>query len=143
MKKIINGKRYDTGTAQFCGSRDYGNPGDLDYVCEALYQKRTGEFFLYGEGGPRSPYAEEVSMNSWSSGEAITPLSDADARKWAEKNLDGEDYEKIFSVEEPEEGKKIQSFSLSGDVIAKLTQLSREHKMSRSQIIEDLVRAAK
>lgn len=142
MKKIINGKRYDTETAQFCGSRDYRYPGDLDYVHEALYQKRTGEFFLYGEGGPRSKYAEEVSMNSWSGGEAITPLSDDEAREWAESYLDGEDYEKIFTVEEPEEGKKIQSFSLSGDVIAKLTKLSREHKMPRSRIIEELVRKA-
>lgn len=143
MKKIINGKRYDTETAQFCGSREYGNHGDFDHIYEALYQKRTGEFFLYGEGGARSKYAEEISMNSWSGGEAITPLSDDEAKEWAEAYLDGEDYEKIFTVEEPEEGKKIQSFSLSGDVIAKLTQLSREHKMSRSQIIEDLVRAAR
>ena len=143
MKKIIAGKRYDTETAQFCGSREYGSSGNLDHECEALYQKRTGEFFLYGEGGPRSKYAEETSMNSWSGGEQIIPLSDQQAKEWAEANLDGEDYEKIFTVDEPEEGKKIQSFSLSGDVITKLTQLSRERKISRSQIIEDLVRQAK
>lgn len=143
MKKVIKGKRYNTESAQFCGSREYGCSGDLDHVYEALYQKRTGEFFLYGSGGARSKYAEEISMNSWSGGESIIPLSDDEAKEWAETNLNGEDYEKIFTIEEPEEaGKKIQSFSLSGDVIAKLTKLSREHKMPRSQIIEELVRKA-
>jgi hypothetical protein len=143
MKKVINGKRYNTESAQFCGDREYGYPRDFDHVYEALYQKRTGEFFLYGSGGPRSKYAEEISMNSWSGGESIIPLTDDEAKEWAEKYLDGDDYEKIFTIEEPEEnGKKIQSFSLSGDVIAKLTKLSREHKASRSQIIEELVRKA-
>lgn len=143
MKKVINGKRYNTESAQYCGSHEYGYSGDFDHMYEALYQKRTGEFFLYGNGGPNSKYREEISMNTWSGGEQIIPLTDDEARKWAETNLDGEDYEKLFTVEEPEEtGKKIQSFSLSGDVIAKLTKLSMEHKISRSQIIEDLVRKA-
>ena len=143
MKKIINGKRYNTESAEFCGSREYGYPGDLNYVSEELYQKRTGEFFLYGEGGANSKYREEISMNSWSGGEKIIPLTDEEAREWAEEYLDLEDYEKLFSVAEEEDaGKKIQSFSLSGDVSAKLTRLSRAHGMSRSQIIEELVRAA-
>lgn len=143
MKKVINGKRYNTESAQYCGSRESGCSGDLDYVYEALYQKRTGEFFLYGEGGARSKYAEEISMNSWSGGEQIIPLTDDEAREWAEKYLGAEDYEKLFTVAEEEDaGKKIQSFSISGDVIAKLTRLSRAHGMSRSQIIEELVRKA-
>lgn len=143
MKKIINGKRYNTESAEFCGSREYGYPGDLNHVSEELYQKRTGEFFLYGEGGANSKYREEISVNSWSGGEKIIPLTDEEAREWAEEYLDLEDYEKLFSVAEEEDaGKKIQSFSLSGDVSAKLTRLSRAHGMSRSQIIEELVRAA-
>lgn len=143
MKKIINGKRYNTESAELCGSREYGYPGDLNYVSEELYQKRTGEFFLHGEGGANSKYREEISMNSWSGGEKIIPLTDEEAREWAEEYLDSEDYEKLFTVAEEEDaGKKIQSFSLSGDVSAKLTRLSRAHGMSRSQIIEELVRAA-
>ena len=143
MKKIINGKRYDTETAEFCGSHEYGYPEDFDHVSEELYQKRTGEFFLYGEGGPNSKYREEISMNSWSGGEKIIPLTEDEAKEWAEEYLDGEDYEKLFTVTEEEDtGKKIQSFSISGDVIAKLTRLSRAHGLSRSQIIEDLVRDA-
>ena len=143
MKKIINGKRYNTESAELCGSHEYGYPGDFNYVSEELYQKRTGEFFLHGEGGANSKYREEISMNSWSGGEKIIPLTDDEAREWAEEYLDSEDYEKLFTVAEEEDaGKKIQSFSLSGDVSAKLTRLSRAHGMSRSQIIEELVRAA-
>lgn len=144
MKKVINGKRYDTETAELCGSREYGYPGDFDHVSEELYQKRTGEFFLYGEGGANSKYRKEISMNSWSGGEKIIPLTDDEAREWAEEYLYATDYERLFTVTEEEDtGKKIQSFSISGDVIAKLTRLSRAHGLSRSQIIEDLIRAAK
>lgn len=144
MNKVINGKRYSTETAHFCGDREYGNHGDLDHVYEVLYQKRTGEFFLYGAGGARSKYAKATGTNDWYGGEKIIPLTDDEAKKWAEKYLDGEDYENIFTIKESEEpGKKIQSFSLSRDVIAKLTMLSMERKISRSQIIEDLVRQTK
>lgn len=142
MKKIIKGKRYDTETATLCGSMSYGQgPRDFKHFSEELYQKRTGEFFLYCEGGPASQYAQEISINQWSGGELIRPLTLDEAKKWAENNLDGEEYEKIFTVEEePEPGKKIQSFSLDGETIAALTRLSREHNLSRSQIIEDLVK---
>lgn len=142
MKKVIDGKRYDTDTAQVCGECSYGYPGDFNHVSETLYMKRTGEFFLYGEGGPRSKYAESVSMNEWTGGERITPLTEDEAKAWAEENLTGEEYEEIFTVEEPEDGKKIQSFSLSGKTIQKLTCLSRKHKVSRSSIIEELVKKA-
>ena len=143
MKKVINGKRYDTETATECGSMSYGEgTRDFRHYSETLYQKRTGEFFLYGEGGPMSQYAEETALNQWSGGEKITPLTEAEARQWAEKNLDGDDYEKIFSVEEPEEGAKICSFSLDGESISKLTQLSRASGLSRSKIICDLIAKA-
>lgn len=145
MQKIINGKRYNTETAHFCGDREFGDtPEERAY--EALFQKRTGEFFLYGSGESKSKYAKEVSLNNWAYGEEIIPLTETQAKEWAETHLypvDPEEYQNLFTIETPTDpGKKIQSFSLSGDVIAKLTQLSRKHKMSRSKIIEDLVRKA-
>lgn len=50
MKKIINGKKYDTESAQEICSRSSGHYGDFHRVAETLYRKKTGEFFLYGEG---------------------------------------------------------------------------------------------
>ena len=103
MKKIINGKLYDTEKAKNVGSwsnnlsyRDFNN------MSETLYLKRTGEFFLYGEGGPMTKYAESVGQNSWTGGEKIIPLSAASARKWAEEHLDADEYAAIFGM--PDEG---------------------------------------
>ena len=51
MKKIINGKTYNTETAKKLANWDNEIYGSFDSIEETLYQKRTGEFFLAGEGG--------------------------------------------------------------------------------------------
>lgn len=96
MKKIINGKRYNTDTAVLIGSTGHGYPGDLEYWTEELYRKKTGEFFLYGEGGPMSKYSRRIGNNEWSGGEEINPISPRDAQEWAEKYLDADEYEQVF-----------------------------------------------
>lgn len=96
MKKIIKGKKYDTDTAHFCGAYSYGSPTDFSYLSEALYKKKTGEFFLYGEGGAQTKYAETISDNEWCGGEAITPLTEDEAKEWAEINLDADEFEDLF-----------------------------------------------
>ena len=100
MKKIINGKRYDTNTAKLIGEASYINRTDFHYWTEELYQKRTGEFFIYGKGGPASRYSRSTGQNSWSGGEKIIPLTINEAKEWAEKYLDGDEYEELFQVEE-------------------------------------------
>ena len=62
MKKVINGRRYDTEGAMRLAGYRYGMPRDLGYWEETLYRKRTGEFFLHGEGGPASKYAESIGI---------------------------------------------------------------------------------
>ena len=63
--------------------------------------KKTGEFFLYGEGGPWSKYSRRISQNEWGGGEEIRPLTLQEAQKWAEKHLDADEYEQVFGeVEE-------------------------------------------
>jgi hypothetical protein len=103
MKKIINGKRYDTETAQLIGSTSYSNRTDFYFWSEELYRKKTGEFFLYGEGGPASKYSRSTGQNSWSGGEKIAPLTREEAQEWAEKYLDADEYEEVFG--RIEEGK--------------------------------------
>lgn len=102
MKKIINGKKYDTDTAKEVG---YSNNGllstDIDYIEETLYQKKTGEFFLYGEGGARTKYADYRGEMSSYHGYKIAPLTVKEAKKWAEDHLTVDEYEGIFGeVEE-------------------------------------------
>lgn len=101
MKQIIKGKKYDTDTAELLGSDSHLWRNDIDYWKEELYRKKTGEFFLYGEGGARSKYGIQSSTNSWSGDEKIIPLTEAEAKHWAENHLSVEEYEKIFGeVEE-------------------------------------------
>lgn len=101
MKKIIDGKKYDTATAEFLASWWNGLvSNDFAHCSEELYRKRTGEFFLYGEGGPMSGYRRVIGSNEWSGGEEIRPLTEAEARKWVEEKANHH-YEEIFGeVEE-------------------------------------------
>ncbi|MCI6548634.1 MAG: hypothetical protein MR415_08320 [Coriobacteriaceae bacterium] len=105
MRKIIDGKLYDTDKAQQVGE-PWGpaglGTGDLDWLEETLYRKRTGEYFLHGEGGPRTRYAEPYGQSSWTGGERIMPLSYDEAREWAEEHLGVDDYEAEFGT--PDEG---------------------------------------
>ena len=98
MKKIINGRMYDTKTATLVGTASYSYPGDFSYWEENLYRKKTGEFFICGEGGPMSQYAHRIGQNLWSGGEKIRPLTLKEAREWAERYLDVEKYEQTFGV---------------------------------------------
>ena len=101
MKKIINNKLYNTKTAKFLGSDSYSNERDFNYWHEKLYVKKTGEFFLWGEGGPKSKYAEQVEPHCYMGGCDITPLSLDEAREWAERHLSTDVYIELFG--EPEE----------------------------------------
>lgn len=95
MRKIIKGKMYDTDTAVSIGDWGTGYRSDLDYCGETLYRKRTGEYFVHGEGGARSKYAQP-DFGGWSGGSAIVPLSYDAAREWAERHLDADTYETEF-----------------------------------------------
>lgn len=102
MKKVINGKMYNTETAKEVGYWDNRYPtNDFNWCSETLYKKKTGEFFIYGEGGALSEYSRKVGQHQWSGGSNIIPLTYDETQEWVEEKLDGEDYEKIFGeVEE-------------------------------------------
>ena len=101
MKKIINGKMYNTETAKEIASYWNGlNYGDFRYCSEILYQKKTGEFFLYGDGGPMTEYRVECG-DGWRGGETIIPLTDTVAREWLEGFSDADTYIRVFG--KPEE----------------------------------------
>lgn len=100
MKKILNGKLYDTDTAKEVGfySNGYG-VGDFQYCYETLYRKKTGEFFLYGRGGAMSKYCERYD-NMRSGGDVIIPYTEEEAKEWAVENMDADDYMELFGVVE-------------------------------------------
>ena len=102
MKKIINGKLYDTETAKLVGEYDNGcSYSDFHYMSEELYLKKTGEFFKYGTGGAMSRYNKECGFNEWTGGDDIIPLTEEEAKEWAELHIDADGYMELFGeVEE-------------------------------------------
>ena len=137
MKKIINGKMYDTATAKRLGQAHGGGQSfrDFQYWEERLYQKRTGEFFLHGEGGPMTRYAEHIDQNNWSGGERIIPLSVKEAREWAEENLDADDYQEIFGEVSEDGGRTVLSVSLDAATADRIRKVAAEAGMSVSAMI--------
>lgn len=140
MKKIINGKKYDTATAKELGCwANTWDCGDHTYCAEHLYRKRTGEFFLCGEGGPRSRYAKSCGNNCWSSGQDIVPLTYEAAREWTEEHLSSDEYEEIFGEVTEDDSRKVVTLSLSVGAIERAKRAASQAGVSLSAYIESLI----
>ena len=60
MKKVICKVEYDTEASELIQKKVFGVFGDPKGYEESLYKTKEGKFFLYGFGGPESPYTEET-----------------------------------------------------------------------------------
>lgn len=94
MTKVINGARYDTDRAHRLARWERDTNDSADHMTETLYRTKAGKFFIHGEGGPNTRYASR----SGGSGEKIVPLTDSDAREWAEIRLDTKERARVASV---------------------------------------------
>lgn len=141
MKKIINGKVYDTEAAERVGSWDNGKSSNDFYRSEeSLYRKRTGEFFLYGYGGANTKYAVSCGSNSWTGGKKIIPLDYESAQKWTGEHLSADKYEEIFGiVEEKSDEKIIMTFHLNVSTANKIRNNASKAGLSLSAYLETLV----
>lgn len=140
MKKIISGKVYDTSTATELAA--YSSPGswrDFSHYEETLYRKKTGEFFLHGEGGPMTRYAQATGVNSWSGGERIMPLSYKEAQEWAEEHLDGDEYEAIFGEVAEDDSRAVVSYRLSCGLIESIKRRASRDGVSISDLVESIL----
>lgn len=137
MKKVINGKVYDTETAKKVASwySSYAR-NDFHYYEEELYQKKTGEFFLYGEGNAASPYSKSCGQNEWCGSEKIQPLTYKEAQEWAENHLDGDEYCEIFG--EPDESGEAVTLGLnvSAAAAAKLKAEAAKLGIPQGKLLE-------
>ena len=97
LKQIINGKMYDTETAQEIGCDSNGMcRDDLWFVEETLYRKQNGEFFLDGHGGPLSRYSKPNGSFSRCGARELVPLSTEEAKTWVERHCPAEVYIDTF-----------------------------------------------
>ena len=92
MKKIIDGKMYNTDTAkEIAVDKDFN-----DNVCKTTYltyyKKKTGEFFTHFNGWTTWGNIYEY--------EKITPISEEHAKLTLEDLLSVSDYEELFGAVE-------------------------------------------
>lgn len=135
MKKVINGSRYDTDTAKKLAEWESGqNYTDFNWYSETLYRTKAGKWFLHGQGGAATAYADRAS-DGWSSfGERIIPLSEEAAKSWAEKHLDADKYASIFAV--VSDGDNVQAtIYIPAQLADKLTARMNADGCSRNELI--------
>lgn len=137
MKKIINGKVYDTATAKKVASwySSYAR-NDFHYYEEELYQKKTGEFFLSGEGNAASPYSKSCGQNEWCGSEKIQPLTYKEAQEWAEKHLDGDEYCEIFGDPDEDSEDVTLCIRVSAAAAAKLKREASKNGITQAAQLE-------
>jgi len=98
MRKVIQGKIYDTEKSHLIGEADANcSPTDFSYWEAGLYRTpRSGRYFLAGHGGPMTSWGQPV-QGGMGGGSGIRPLDPEHALEWAEQHLDTEIVEKEFN----------------------------------------------
>ena len=93
MKKIIDGKLYDTETAECLGFYQHFDGNTFHYLREALYRTKKGTYFIYSRHD-----AENPCIDDFVSGMDVPILlfSREDAMLWAEIRLNAEEYFNAF-----------------------------------------------
>ena len=140
MKKIIAGRKYNTETARCVGIYEAGIGDRLYGFSEGLYRKRNGEYFLYGEGGPGSKYSKTIGCSEWSGTKEIIPMDYGEAKEWAEKHLDPDEYEAEFGDVSEGDGKIQLNLSLGKDCVEAIRRIAATEKITMSAVIEKLVK---
>lgn len=92
MKRIINGKVYNTETAEYIGSYHNGlHPNDFRYLDEELYVTKKETYFIAGKGSALTYYSRLKN------GCGIRVITKAEALKWLEEHEMYEEIEEYFS----------------------------------------------
>lgn len=139
MKKIINNKLYDTATAKKLAEWDENGTDPLNYIAEALYRKKTGEFFVFGDGGANTKYARIGRLKGFEPGSAILPMSLEQAKEWALDRLPKSEYDDIFGDMIDDDGSTtVTSIRLP----SALLETVRRRAQEKSETIAEFIRAA-
>lgn len=138
MKKIIEGRVYNTDTAELVGEwANTYNTRDFNFCIEKLYRKKTGEFFIHGRGGAMSKYAVSVGSNTMCGSEQIRPISFEYAKRWAEEKLTADEYEKLFGEVAEDDSRRVVGISLTVTAHEKLKQAAGKRGITVSALLEE------
>ena len=72
MKKVIKGRIYNTEKAKQLNFKYVGEFGDADGYEERIFLTKSGQYFIFGTGGPDSPYPQPK----------IKPIEKEQADEW-------------------------------------------------------------
>jgi hypothetical protein len=103
MRKIINGKSYDTETADFiCDISGYGGTlshSDFRFEDTDLYRTQKGAWFIAGKGGALSRWGKPYGNNGHIGGDGIRLVTEDEAKTLVEEFVSDE-YDEYFDAEE-------------------------------------------
>ena len=119
MKRIINGKRYDTEKAREIGIGYSGDTG-----ATTLYRKRTGEYFIHSATGDNS---------------AIVTVNLHEARIWARQYLSPAEYAAAFG---PESSPSALFVEIGKDLMAGLRAGASADGITLKALVERIIRDA-
>ena len=122
MKRVINGRRYDTDKATLVGEACHGEPMQPGYTRETLYRKRGGEYFIVVQG----TYTYDM-----------VPLKYKEAQAWYIDNMGGAAYTEEFEAQ----GLKTVNVTLTLDCKRKLDRIANDARVPRGKVIETLILA--
>jgi hypothetical protein len=102
MRKVIDGKIYDTETATkicFVGNSGY-QQNDFHYDDSDLYVTKSGAYFIAGEGGALSRWGRAHGQSGRIGGDGIVVIDADQAAAFAQSRLDADEYLKFFPAVE-------------------------------------------
>lgn len=135
MKKIINGKVYDTEKAQLIAEAHHDNIKDADgkSLKQWFYRKKTGEFFVQVDGAAIE--LQNIFQHDYKPNAGIYPLTYEQAQRWAERELTAEKWEEIFGDPEDDDTQVSVNLSMTAKEAAVLKQNAAKSGMTVSAYI--------
>lgn len=140
MNKVIRGKRYNTETAKLVGTCEANEPENSDFwEKEELYQKRSGEFFLIGQGGAQTQYARFSMGGESKPGIELRPIEPEEASDWAEEHLTADEYEALFGPVAEDGSRGRITLTLLNSTIDTVRREAQRRKMNFNEYLEKLI----
>jgi hypothetical protein len=135
MKKVINGKVYDTDKAKLIAEAHHDNIKDADgkSLKQWLYRKKTGEFFVHVDGAALE--LQNIFQHGYKPNAGIYPLTYEKAQRWAERELTADQWENIFGDPEDDETKVAVNLSMTSKEANILKQNAAKADMTVSSYI--------
>lgn len=146
MRKVINGRTYNTETSKCIGQWSNGRyTNDFNYCSEDLFKNTKGAYFLVGEGGPLSKYAVSYG-NETSGSKELIPMTAEEAQAWAEEKLTGEEVEAEFGVQEEAAPSDLTTrervnLTLDSEIMARLRKHSADTGAVMGRVVDKAITA--